>query len=53
MEISVRGRKESELGGDAKVMGEGWSNSHEPRTMRSIWEPEEEGMVSLELQKDP
>jgi hypothetical protein len=35
------------------LMGEGWSNVHELRTMGSIWELEKEGMVSLELQEDP
>lgn len=47
----MRGRKESELGRDAMLMGAGWSNIYEPRTTGNIWELEEKGMVSLELQK--
>lgn len=49
----MRRRQESKQGGDAMLMGESWSNIQEPRTMDSIWELEEEGTVSPELQADP
>lgn len=47
----MKGRQESKLSGDAMLVGEGWSSIHEPRTMGSNWELEQERIVSPELEE--